>query len=71
MTTIPLQWNALDLALILLAACSPGLVAGLLLGARAWPSRRATGAALGGAAGAALGVLVLTVFFRVRIPLGF
>jgi Ca2+/Na+ antiporter len=66
---IGLHWNAFDLALIALLASSPGLVAGLLLGAVAWRAHRAIGAALGGAIGAGLCVLLLMFCFHSRIAL--
>ncbi|MEH2479166.1 Ca2+/Na+ antiporter [Nitrobacteraceae bacterium AZCC 2146] len=69
MSDIGLHWNAFDLALIALLACSPGLVAGLLLGAVVWRDHRVIGAALGGAIGAVLCVLLLMFCFRSRIAL--
>ncbi|MDB5502705.1 MAG: hypothetical protein JWR89_2607 [Tardiphaga sp.] len=67
MSDIGLHWNAFDLALIALAACSPGLVAGVLLGAVAWRTHRVAGAAFGGAIGALLCALLLLFCFRSRI----
>lgn len=70
MSTIGLHWSGVGL-LSLLATALPGLLAGLWLGARAWPARRGAGAAFGGAIGAAASVALLALVFRARIPMGF
>jgi len=67
---IGLHWTAFDLLSIALAACSPGLLAGLLLGAVAWRARRVSGAALGALAGLVLNAALLLFCFRSRIALG-
>jgi hypothetical protein len=36
---VGLHWNAIDLIAIAVVVCSPGLAAGLLLGALAWRER--------------------------------
>ena len=69
MSTIGLHWSGFGL-LSLLAAALPGLLAGLWLGARAWPAQRGAGAALGGAFGALASVGLLALYFSIRIPMG-
>lgn len=70
MTTIGLHWSWVGL-LSMIATVLPGLLAGLWLGARAWPTRRSAGAALGGAIGVVASVALLALLFRARIPMGF
>ena len=67
MSDIGLHWNAIELALIVLLATSPGLLAGLLFGAVAWRAHRIRGAALGAFAGLALGAALLFICFNSRI----
>jgi hypothetical protein len=66
---IGLHWNAIDLIAIALMSCSPGLLAGLLLGAIAWREHRVGAAALGALAGTALNAALLFFCFRSRIAL--
>lgn len=71
MSSIGLHWSAPGLLSVVLAIVAPGLLAGSMVGALAWPARRTAGAALGGIAGMAIGALLITVFFGVRLPMGF
>jgi hypothetical protein len=70
-STVDLHWSAWGLLSVVLGIAAPGLLAGGVLGALAWPARRATGAALGGVAGAAIGALLITMVFGVQLPMGF
>jgi hypothetical protein len=67
MSDIGLHWNAIDILAIALAACSPGLLAGLLLGAIGWHAHRVAGGALGALAGFVLAAATLFFCFRSRI----
>ena len=71
MSEIGLHWTTLGMLPVVLGIGAPGLLAGGIIGALAWPTRRAAGAALGGVVGAALGVLLITTVFGVRLPMGF
>jgi hypothetical protein len=67
MSDIGLHWNAIDLIAITLASCSPGLLAGLLLGAIGWRRHRLAGGAIGALAGVVLAAATLFFCFRSRI----
>ncbi|CAN5375046.1 hypothetical protein BH11PSE4_BH11PSE4_31320 [soil metagenome] len=67
MSDIGLNWNAIDLIAIALASCSPGLLAGLLLGAIGWRGHRLAGGAIGALAGFMLTAATLFFCFRSRI----
>lgn len=62
--------TAIDAMAIALVACSPGILAGLALGAFAWRAHRMFGAALGAAAGFALNAIVLSIWYGGRLPTG-
>jgi len=67
LSDIGLHWSALELALAALIVASPGIVAGLVLGAVAWRSHRGRGAALGSFAGGALALALLAICFGTPI----
>jgi hypothetical protein len=67
MSDIGLHWNAIDIMAIALVVCSPGLVAGLLLGAIGWRDHRLAGGAIGALSGFALAAATLLFCFRSRI----
>jgi len=71
MSEIGLHWTALGVLSVALGLGAPGLLAGGILGALAWPARRAAGAALGGALGAAIGAILIWLFFGIQLPMGF
>ncbi len=71
MSSIGLHWSAPGLLSVVLAIAAPGLLVGGMIGGWAWPARRATGAALGGIVGMAISALLITMFFGVRLPMGF
>ena len=54
MSDIALTFGALDVFYLLLVACMPGVITGLLLGGLAWPAHPVWGGAIGAVAGAAL-----------------
>jgi hypothetical protein len=62
--------TAIDAMAIALVACSPGILAGLALGAFTWRAHRMLGAAIGAAAGFALNAIVLSVWYGGRLPTG-
>jgi hypothetical protein len=64
---ISLHWTPAGLALIALLAGSPGLIAGLVLGAVGWRNHRLPGAALGALLGFALTLSVLWICFSTPI----
>lgn len=70
MSSVGLHWSALGWLSVLLGIVAPGLIVGGVIGALAWPARRAAGAALGGSVGAVIGVLLLTIGFGIRLPMG-
>ena len=55
-------FTPLDLALIALMICGPGLVLGGVIGALAWRRRRIAGGLIGAVAGLALWVLGFLLF---------
>ena len=70
MSEIGLHWTALGMLSVALGLGAPGLLAGGIIGALAWPARRAAGAAMGGVIGAVAGALLISMVFGVRLPMG-
>ena len=71
MSEVGLHWTALGVLSVVLGLGAPGLLAGGIIGALAWPARRAAGAAMGGVIGAIAGALLISMVFGVRLPMGF
>ena len=71
MSSIGLHWSALGFLSVVLGLAAPGALVGGLIGALAWPARRAAGATLGGLIGAVAGALLISMAFGIRLPMGF
>ena len=70
MSEIGLHWTVPGALSVLLAIVAPGGLAGALVGARVWPTRRVAGAAAGGLIGTVAGATLVAALFGVRLPMG-
>jgi hypothetical protein len=70
LSSIGLHWSALGWLSVVLGIAAPGMIVGGVIGALAWPARRAAGAVLGGVVGSAVGALLITILFGVQLPMG-
>ena len=67
MSDISWHLGFLEMVLVALVLCSPGILGGLCLGACVWPEHRARGATIGAIAGLALAAIFILICVNSRI----